>query len=146
MKHRFNRHQRSTARLGVVQLLFAQQSGECSPTPDELLMFFDEDWAKPDMRFLHGRIKSVCTKRTTLDHFIDEGLQEGWSRDRLDPVLYAILLASTDEMLHGSSSTPPEIIVKEYADLTADFFDSSETSFVNAYLNSLKLKTFSEKI
>lgn len=144
MKHRFNRHQRSTARLGVVQLLFVQHSGERKLTPDELLMFFDEDWAKPDMRFLQSRLESVCDNRISIDKIIDTGLQEGWSRDRIDPVLYAILLASTDEMLHGSNSTPAEIIVKEYADLTADFFDTSETSFVNAYLNSLKLKTISE--
>jgi transcription termination factor NusB len=77
--------------------------------------------------------------------FFDAGLQEGWAKERIDPVLYAILLASTDEMLYASTDTPPEIIVKEYADLTADFFDSSETAFVNAYLNSLKLIPLSEK-
>lgn len=145
MKHRFNRHQRSTARLGIVQLLFVQQTGERALTPDELLMFFDEDWAKPDMRFLQERLQSVSNNRIALDEVIDSGLKSNWSRDRIDPVLYAILLASTDELLYGSTTTPHEIIVKEYADLTADFFDSSETSFVNAYLNSLKLKALTEK-
>lgn len=145
MKHRFNRHQRSTARLGVVQLIFVHQSGECTLTSVELLSFFDADWARPDMRFLQKRVESVYENRISIDQIIDEGLQDGWTRDRVDPVLYAILLASTDEMLHASGETPPEIIVKEYADLTADFFDASETAFVNAYLNGLKMKICSKK-
>lgn len=52
--------------------------------------------------------------------------------------------AATDEMMYSSKETPAEILVKEYADLAADFFDTSETAFVNAYLNDLKVKLNSQ--
>lgn len=140
MKRRFNRHQRSTARLGVVQMLFVHQNGEADIKTDELLNFFDETWEKPDMHFLQRRLESACKNIISINECITSGLQSGWTMDRIDPVLYAILAAATDEMMDPLKETPPEIIVKEYADLAADFFDNSETSFVNAYLNNLKLK------
>lgn len=140
MKQRFNRHQRSTARLGVVQLLFAHQTGEKSTNIEDVLKLFDDAWEKPDMRFMQKRFKSACNNGNLISGYIIDGLQSGWTIERIDPVLYAILFVATDEMLYAAQDTPMEILVKEYADLTADFFDKSETSFVNAYLNDLKLK------
>ncbi|MBH1990134.1 MAG: hypothetical protein I8H80_03065 [Alphaproteobacteria bacterium] len=144
MKRRFNRHQRSTARLGVVQMLFVHQNGETDMKTDELLRFFDTTWEKPDMRFLQERINSACKNIIQIDELITSGLQSGWTMERIDPVLYAILAAATDEMMYSSKETPAEILVKEYADLAADFFDTSETAFVNAYLNDLKVKLNSQ--
>ena len=140
MKRRFNRHQRSTARLGVVQMLFVHQNGETDMKTDELLRFFDTTWEKPDMHFLQTRINSACKNIVSIDEHITSGLQSGWTMERIDPVLYAILAAATDEMMDPSKETPSEILVKEYADLAADFFDTSEAAFVNAYLNDLKVK------
>lgn len=140
MKRRFNRHQRSTARLGVVQLLFAHQTGEQATNIEDVLKLFDEQWEKPDMHFMQKRFKSACKNSKAIMEYIVGGLQGGWTIERIDPVLYAILFVATDEMLEAAQDTPLEILVKEYADLTADFFDKSETSFVNAYLNDLKLK------
>lgn len=144
MKRRFNRHQRSTARLGVVQMLFVHQNGETDMKTDELLRFFDTTWEKPDMHFLQERINSACKNIIRIDELITSGLQSGWTMERIDPVLYAILAAATDEMMYSSKETPAEILVKEYADLAADFFDTSETAFVNAYLNDLKVKLNSQ--
>lgn len=140
MKRRFNRQQRSTARLGVVQMLFVHRKGELDLKTDDILNFLDEGWEKPDMHFMQTRVNSACKNIITIDEHITAGLRDGWTIDRIDPVLYAILAAATDEMLDSAKETPIEIIVKEYADLTADFFDSSETAFVNAYLNDLKIK------
>lgn len=121
-------------------MLFVHRNSEADIKTDELLNFFDETWEKPDMHFLQKRIASARKNITVIDEYIASGLQSGWAMDRIDPVLYAILTAATDEMMDPSKETPPEIIVKEYADLTADFFDTAETSFVNAYLNDLKIK------
>lgn len=140
MKRRFNRQQRSTARLGVVQLLFVQQNSEAPLKSEEILNFFDDTWEKPDMHFLQKRINSACINIIAIEEYITSGLRDGWTMDRIDPVLHAILAAATDEMMDPAKETPAEIIVKEYADLAADFFDTSETAFVNAYLNDLKIK------
>lgn len=121
-------------------MLFVHQNGGQNMKTDELLKFFDDTWEKPDMHFLQKRIDSACKNIIRIDDQITSGLQSGWTMERIDPVLYAILAAATDEMMDSSKETPAEIIVKEYADLAADFFDTSETAFVNAYLNDLKLK------
>ncbi len=125
-------------------MLFVHQNGETDMKTDELLRFFDTTWEKPDMTFLQKRINSACKNVISIDEQITSGLQSGWTMDRIDPVLYAILAAATDEMMDPSKETPPEILVKEYADLAADFFDTSETAFVNAYLNDLKVKLNSQ--
>ena len=140
MKRRFNRQQRSTARLGVIQILFVQRTTELPLKAEDILNFFDAGWEKPDMHFLQNRINSACKNINAIDEQITAGLRDGWTMDRIDPVLYAILAAATDEMMDSAKETPSEIIVKEYADLAADFFDSAETAFVNAYLNDLKMK------
>ncbi|GEM_PF-2414004 len=140
MKRRFNRQQRSTARLGVVQLLFVQQNSEAPLKAEEILNFFDETWEKPDMHFMQNRFNSARKNITSIEEHIATGLRDGWTMDRIDPVLHAILAGATDEMMDPAKETPAEIIVKEYADLAADFFDTSETAFVNAYLNDLKVK------
>lgn len=140
MEQRFNRYQRTTARLGVVQLIFAKEKGEAFTNEEDIVAFFDTEWAKPDLRFMHKRFNSSCKNRKIIDGHIESGLREGWSKERIDGVLNSILIAATDEMLAASSDTPLEVLVKEYADLTADFFDRAETSFINAYLNDLKLK------
>ena len=111
---------------------------------DELLRFFDTTWEKPNMHFMQERINSSCKNIIRIDELITSGLQSGWTMERIDPVLYAILAAATDEMMYSSKETPAEILVKEYADLAADFFDTSETAFVNAYLNDLKVKLNSQ--
>lgn len=121
-------------------MLFVHQNGETDIKTEELLNFFDDTWEKPDMHFLQKRINSACKNITQIDEYITSGLQSGWTMERIDPVLYAILAAATDEMMDSSKETPSEIVVKEYADLAADFFDISETAFVNAYLNDLKVK------
>lgn len=121
-------------------MLFVHQNGDPEMKTDELLNFFDDTWEKPDMHFLQKRINSACKNVISIDEYITSGLQSGWKMERIDPVLYAILAAATDEMMDPSKETPPEILVKEYADLAADFFDTSETAFVNAYLNDLKVK------
>lgn len=121
-------------------MLFVHQNGETDMKTDELLRFFDTTWEKPDMHFLQTRINSACKNIVSIDEHITSGLQSGWTMERIDPVLYAILAAATDEMMDPSKETPSEILVKEYADLAADFFDTSEAAFVNAYLNDLKVK------
>lgn len=140
MKRRFNRQQRTTARLGVVQMLFVRQKDEQNIDISDILKFFEDGWEKPDLHFMQSRLSSVFKNRKLVDDHILTGLQAGWSLERIDPVLYAILSAATDEILNNGGETPIEILIKEYVDLTRDFFDSAETAFVNAYLNDLKHK------
>jgi transcription termination factor NusB len=121
-------------------MLFAYETDQQSTKAQDILNFFDKKWEKPDLRFMQERFDSICENRNLIDDYIMKGLQTGWSIERIDPVLYAILMTATDEMLSATEKTPLEVLVKEYADLTADFFDNAEISFVNAYLNDLKAK------
>jgi transcription termination factor NusB len=138
MKKRFNRQQRSTARLGLVQMIFAHHKQIGTISPISVVTFMEEEWSKPDMGFMKKRFESVQTHWDLLTEIVEGNLQEGWTLERLDSVLYSICLAATDELTHGGGDAAPEIIVKEYVDLAADFFENNDVSFVNAYLNGIK--------
>ncbi len=142
---KFNRQQRSTARLAVVQMVFSKKQDLGSIDAQTVVLFMEEDWAKPDSIFMKKRYNSISENWEVLETILKNSLKEEWSLDRLDSVLFAICMAATDEILFGGSDATPEIIVKEYADLTADFFERSDVGFVNAYLNDLKKQIQVEK-
>lgn len=147
MGKRFNRQQRTTARLALVQHFFVQQHGEgIEGGPKSILDFFDPSWEKPDIDFVNSRYKSIAENLPTISQHIENGLQEGWKESSLDKVLHSLLAVATDEMISTHKTTPPEILVKEYADLAGDFFGAPEVSFVNAYLNALKEKVQSNNL
>jgi transcription termination factor NusB len=138
MGKRFNRQQRTTARLTLVQLFFATHHGEGVTSESDVLNFFEPEWEKPDMHFIKERYQSICKNKDIIDEHIQNGLQDGWKVEKVDKVLHALLVVATDEMISTHTTTPLEILVKEYADLTGDFFNKAETSFANAYFNTLK--------
>lgn len=146
MSKRFNRQQRTTARLALVQKFFASKHGEGVDCDASLLGFFNSNWEKPDMDFIKNRYRSITENLAVIEENIESGLQNNWKSNQLDKVLHALMVVATDEMIATHATTPPEILIKEYADLAGDFFDSPEVSFINAYLNALKEKVTSKEI
>lgn len=137
---KFNRQQRSTARLALVQMIFSKKQDLGAVDASMIASFMDEDWAKPDAPFIKKRYESILSNLEFLETTFKNSLKDGWTFERVDTVLVAICLVATDELLFGGKDATPEILVKEYADLASDFFEKTEVGFVNAYLNDLKKK------
>lgn len=72
-----------------------------------------------------------------VDHLITVNLSDGWSFDRMDGVLKAILRCGVGELLARPTTTPAPVIIGEYVDITNGFYDGQEGAYVNGFLDRL---------
>ncbi|MGL4372081.1 MAG: transcription antitermination factor NusB [Alphaproteobacteria bacterium] len=132
---------RSIARLMAVQA-FYQMELTHDPLEEVLEQFRSHHFQKQNKPFSLGDkaffvelVRGGHAKQASLDPMI-QGCISGWSLDRLDHVVLAILRLGSYELsenLHLSSA----IILNEYIDITRAFFDDKEPAFVNGVLDCL---------
>jgi len=141
-KHAFKG--RSLSRLAAVQALFQiEQSEETASTV--ILEFLDRRFKdgesgllKADRSFFAKLTEGAWKIHSKSDEIISNHLKAGWTLDRIEPVTRAIFRASFYELLE--SKIPSPVIIDEYLNITHNFFDASEVSFVNGILNSVAEK------
>ena len=85
--------------------------------------------------FIHI-VRAVARNADTLDPLVAGHLGAGWTLDRLDPVLRALLRAASSEMW-GGAEPPARVIINEYMDVAHGFFDGAEPRFCNGVLDAL---------
>jgi transcription antitermination protein NusB len=69
-----------------------------------------------------------------VDGIISNTLVEGWSLERLESTLLAILRVGAYELLnHGQ--TPGAVVISEYVDVTHAFYDEAAVGLVNGVLD-----------
>lgn len=139
---------RTMARLAIVQALF--QIEQTSATPAQVIIEFlkhrvkdsESGLSKVDTTFFSKIVEQAWKDHERSDQIIQGALKEGWTLDRIEPVTRAILRAALCEILE--TQTPTAVIIDEYLNLTRDFFDNTEVSFVNGILNTVAHKVRSE--
>jgi N utilization substance protein B len=67
---------------------------------------------------------------------ISAKLAEGWSLERLDRAMRAILRAGTYELI-ARRDVPVASVISEYIDVAHAFFDKRESGFVNGLLDAI---------
>ncbi len=139
---------RTVARLAVVQALFQIEQTKASP-PQVIIEFLklrvkdvESGLRKVDTTFFSKIVEQAWKEHERSDQIIQGALKEGWTLDRIEPVTRAILRAALCEILE--TQTPTAVIIDEYLNLTRDFFDKTEVSFVNGILNTVANKVRSE--
>ena len=139
---------RGVARLAAVQALY--QHGMAA-TPVALLLtefhhhrlgvgIEDEVYVDPDEAFFDDVVSGTLARSGELERRIASHLASGWSFDRLDRPMRAILLAGTYEIV-ARADVPIAAIVSAYADVAQAFYEPREVGFVNALLDSLAKAT-----
>jgi N utilization substance protein B len=78
----------------------------------------------------------VDSRRAEIDEVIASKLAEGWSLDRLDRPMRAILRAGTYELL-ARRDVPVASVITEYVDVAHAFYDKRESGFVNGLLDAV---------
>jgi N utilization substance protein B len=135
---------RSAARLAAVQALY-QQEMEGTPLPRLLKEFHDhrlgatiEDAQYHDAErdFFDDIMTGVDARRSDIDSAISERLAEGWSLERLDRPMRAILRAGAYELL-ARPDVPVGSVISEYVDVAHAFYDKRESGFVNGILDAI---------
>ena len=135
---------RSAARLAAVQALY-QQEMEGTPIARLLREFHehrlgatieDATYVEAEQSFFDDVVAGVDSRRGEIDEVIARKLAEGWSFDRLDRPMRAILRAGTYELL-ARKDVPVGSVISEYVDVAHAFYDKRESGFVNGLLDAV---------
>ena len=135
---------RSAARLAAVQALY-QQEMEGTPLPRLLKEFHehrlgatieDEHYHEAERDFFDDIVAGVDARRSDIDQAISSKLASGWTLERLDRPMRAILRAGAYELI-ARPDVPTGSVISEYVDVAHAFFDRREAGFVNGLLDSI---------
>ena len=135
---------RSAARLAAVQALY-QQEMEGTPTRRLLKEFHDhrlgatiedEQYVEAERTFFDDVVTGVEARQSDIDAAIAARLASGWSLERLDRPMRAILRAGAYELL-ARADVPVGSVISEYVDVAHAFYDKREAGFVNGLLDAI---------
>nr|WP_310523083.1 transcription antitermination factor NusB [Polymorphobacter sp.] len=135
---------RSVARLGAVQALYQREmNGDSVP---KLLHEFHNhrlgqeiegaDYAEADTALFDDVVTGVAARQDELDGLITAALATGWSMDRLDKPMRALLRAASYELV-ARADIAAATIIDEYIDVSHAFHDDKKAKFVNALLDTV---------
>lgn len=93
--------------------------------------------ALPEMQFLRKCLRHWLSEKAAVKKLLDEILAKNEKRPlaRLSPLIQSILTAATLELVH--ISTKPPVVLKEYVEISASFFDNPELGFINGILQEV---------
>ncbi len=135
---------RAAARLAAVQALY-QHEMEGTAIPALLHEFHQHrlgatieevEYADADVDFFDDVVKGADARREEIDTLIAGKLAKGWSLDRLDRPMKAILRAGTYELL-ARDDVPVAAAISEYVDVAHAFYEKRESGFVNGLLDAI---------
>ncbi|HEY7610889.1 MAG TPA: transcription antitermination factor NusB [Alphaproteobacteria bacterium] len=143
---------RGAARLAAVQALY--QIELTGASPDRVLREFvahrigaaprpageeaapDEAIGETDRELFAAIVHGACERRQELDEMVASALAPGWSLERMDRVLRALLRAGAYE-LFARPETPARVVIAEYIAVANAFYEGREPGFVNGVLDKL---------
>ena len=96
----------------------------------------DQTYAEAEVDFFDDLVTGADARRAEIDALISERLAEGWSLERLDRPMRAILRAGAYELI-ARPDVPVATVITEYVDVAHAFFDKRETGFVNGLLDAI---------
>ncbi|HEX8839796.1 MAG TPA: transcription antitermination factor NusB [Sphingomicrobium sp.] len=135
---------RSAARLAAVQALY-QHEMEGTPVPRLLTEFHnhrlgatieDETYYEAEQDFFDDVVTGAHARREEIDGLISGRLAQGWSLERLDRPMRAILRAGAYELI-ARRDVPVGSVISEYVDVAHAFYDKRESGFVNGLLDAI---------
>jgi N utilization substance protein B len=135
---------RSAARLAAVQALY-QQDMEGTPVARLLKEFHDhrlgatiedQTYHDAEREFFDDVVSGADARRDEIDGLISDRLAQGWTLERLDRPMRAILRAGAYELI-ARADVPVGSVISEYVDVAHAFYDKTESGFVNGLLDSI---------
>jgi len=139
---------RSAARLAAVQALY-QQDMEGTPVTRLLHEFHehrlgatieDATYHDAERDFFDDVVTGADARRDEIDTMISARIAQGWTLERLDRPMRAILRAGAYELL-ARPDVPVGSVISEYVDVAHAFYDKRESGFVNGLLDAIAKET-----
>ena len=94
------------------------------------------EYAEADVAFFDDLVTGAHARAGEIDRLIESKLASGWTLDRLDKPMKAILRAGTYELL-SRVDVPKGAVISEYVDVAHAFVDGDEIGMVNAVLDQI---------
>ena len=144
---------RSAARLAAVQALY-QQDMEGTPVTRLLHEFHehrlgatieDATYHDAERDFFDDVVTGADARRDEIDTMISARLAQGWTLERLDRPMRAILRAGTYEII-ARPDVPVGSVISEYVDVAHAFYDKRESGFVNGLLDAIAKEARSAQV
>ena len=134
----------SAARLAAVQALYQMDiAGEgIEAVVAEFLAHRLANWTEDgqaidaDPELFAALARGAGAQRDEIDKRIVGALAEGWTVERLELLLRAVLRVGTFELM-SLSETPAKVVIDEYIDVAHAFFSKGPPGFVNGVLDRL---------
>jgi N utilization substance protein B len=142
---------RSRARLAAAQALYQMEmagddAGDVVTEFRSHRLGFEKDsgegemMAEADEALFADIVEGVVARQVEIDKAIAGSLNPGWTLDRIDATLRALLRAATFEII-GRADVPARVILDEYVRVADAFFGDTEVGFANGVLNGLARQT-----
>ena len=135
---------RAAARLAAVQALYQLEME--NPAVPRLIHEFhqhrlgatigDDQYAEADVAFFDDVVKGTAARLAEIDERIVAKLASGWTMERLDKPMKAILRCGTYELI-ARADVPTGAAISEYVDVAKAFYDARESGFVNGLLDAI---------
>ena len=143
------RRARTAARLNAVQAVYQMDMTGILPETvvDEFINYrlpvMDENSSLglPDKELFCDLALGTAQELEIIDVIITDVLMDGWSSERLESTLHAILRVGSYE-LKNRSSTPLPVIISEYVDVTRAFYDGKAVGLVNGVLDAISMRDY----
>lgn len=144
-------YKKSLSRLMAIQIFyqidFANESREIQDIKNDVIENYvldsDKDLSsyrnKIDESFLDNLISGLSLDVEKIDIEISALLKGDWTLEKLDDVTLQILRFSALE-LRLFTDIPAKVVMGEYVDIAASFFDDKKVTFINAALDTLAKK------
>lgn len=135
---------RSAARLAAVQALYQREMGG-DPVPRLLTEFHAHRLGQDiegvallpaDEPFFDDVVAGVAARQAELDGLIAGALASGWTLDRLDRPMRALLRAAVYELV-ARADVPAATVIDEYVDVAHAFHDEAQARFANGLLDTV---------
>mgnify|MGYP003394681896 CR=1 FL=1 len=141
---------KSAARLSAVQCLYHHKMNAQTLSPPQQVAALKAQLAnnrdeqkllvgapiEPNYALLEALLEGVAQRQADIDARLDGALTAEWKRDRMSPVLVAILQCAIFELFFHKDGKPA-VIIDEYTRLTRSFFGEGEVNFVYGALSTL---------
>lgn len=132
---------RTAARIAAVQALYEQEVNS-RPINDNIdhdkkahELAKANEFARINKKLFGSIFGKAAEDIVNIDEQIKQNLSEEWSFERIGGVLRGILRAALAESKLADAKT--NLIISEYTNIAAMFFDDKETGFVNAILHRM---------
>lgn len=95
-----------------------------------------QEISEMDRDYFEQILRGVQSNKEDLEKSLALYLKEGWSFERMDGTMRALLLCAVYELIN-TTDVDVKVIIQEYVDLAYAFFTKSEPRVINALLDQV---------